>query len=222
MKKRLTALALACAMLASLCACGDKPTTDSQADVTTTTADDTVTTTDSVSTTTATESKGNDEYDLVEELAFGTIFVNARSDRFRQQDVSILYSGENQYFAGVVYDMPPSFGGEYSGELNGTIDHLLVRFLRDVSSDIPGNVEDKPLENATIESMTINGFDGLRFKGTVFNDVRDYNVYGYSFLINETPVMAVGLVFSDDQEQELIDMMVEEVDTIASSVRTER
>ena len=68
-----------------------------------------------------------------------------------------------------------------------------------------------------INELNVVGFEG----NVVDNNGRSCFVYGYSFVIDETPCMLIGLDSSEEQEQNTHELLTNEVDAMIKTVRAE-
>ena len=72
------------------------------------------------------------------------------------------------------------------------------------------------------EKVTVAGIDAVRIVGSVDDaNGRNCYAYGYTFILDDTPVFLVGFVFSEEQDPETIESITEEVDAMMETVRTE-
>lgn len=73
------------------------------------------------------------------------------------------------------------------------------------------------------ENVKVNELDMIKFKGKVVDRYKkEFKVYGYSFIIDNTPCMLIGFDFSNEAKDELIDDIEKEVDIMIKTVRTKR
>ena len=75
----------------------------------------------------------------------------------------------------------------------------------------------------TTKNTCVNGIDTQQFTGNVRStDNIDCFVYGYAFIFDDTPCVLAGVVTTREQEQTRIDSIIEEVDTMITTVRSQR
>lgn len=156
------------------------------------------------------------KYNQEESLASIDAYVNYRDDALRVEGVSsFLYAYPKQRAsATVVFSTDP-----YEGDLNGVLDTLMPVFGRAVKGYMRGTFTGNELKLAHSEKVTVAGFDSIRFQGTIYNNITDCYIYGYTFIINGQPCMIAGVVASDEQEQELIDNVTRDADEMAKTIR---
>lgn len=107
----------------------------------------------------------------------------------------------------------------YEGDLDGVLPLLMEKFENSVRGYMCGTIKGNELKLDSSEKVTVAGFESIRFRGKVYNNIVDCFIYGYTFLVNDQPCMIVGIVSSDSQEQDLIDTVVQDVDAMAKTLR---
>ena len=119
--------------------------------------------------------------------------------------------------------------GEYAGDLETVPQDLGNRFVNDVWVHCAGDLHEANVEVSSTESVTVNGYEGLRFTGKVFNPGNlsdkatwDCHVYGYAFIIDGTAVTVSGIVAEQAQSPELIKEVDAAVDAMAATIRTKK
>ena len=80
-----------------------------------------------------------------------------------------------------------------------------------------------PYEISSREAVQVNGFDSVKFSGTVNrDDGKQYYFYGYSFIIDDLPCAVIGIVSDPESGEAEIKAIEEETDWVASTIRTEK
>lgn len=214
--KKVLSILLILALVTSLSACGSG-TKDEPLDTSTQGTSDYV----------SSETQSNDNQEKTD-LAYGqtfklpgkNIFIDYRDDKRESSGggySTAFYKDENSLSA-FSYDVI----SEYSGDLDDVIKHLSKNLCSEVSVYCKGSIASSDLVITESSSVTIAGYQAIKFVGTINNGVIDCFTYGYSFVINDVPCMVVGIVSEENQQQNLIDEISKEVDTMASTLRTSR
>lgn len=229
MKKLLSMLMIA-TMLVSLVGCQGEPVDSEQessarkepasSEVTPPSEDKTEPSED-VSETTPTE---NDEYESYVGVAGGSIYVNYKEER--RDDVeafSIVFHNSASDMTAVVYEDEKNYSGTYKDVFaymnDGRVFNDIVMYS---DADFHDYSKTYIMDLKSSEDVKVNEYDMQRFTATVKDaKERECYAYGYTFVIDNNPFMLIGFVLSEAQEQELIDSINEEVDTMVKTVRTE-
>lgn len=78
---------------------------------------------------------------------------------------------------------------------------------------------------ATTEAVTINGFDAIKFTGVQeaddYGTPRTYDVYGYCAVINDLPVIVVG-VTEQGKDQDTEELRAEQIHYVDEMIQTAR
>ncbi len=151
------------------------------------------------------------------------IYVNCSMDlRTKEQGRTVLMYSSKDKLVGLTFNKSE----EYKGNLDGVVEFLSEKFLQNISNYQDGNYESSRILIESSSKTKINGFDSLKFEGKALNKSNDgeWNsyVYGYSFIINDIPVAVIGIVSDKSQETNMINEIKQNVDAIASTIRTEK
>lgn len=147
-----------------------------------------------------------------------SIYVDASTEYRAELDVnSQVLTRDYDSVLALTYE----YDDAYNGDLNGVIPFLNDGFINDIALKQNGYLGGNKIEIKTSEEVTINGFDGLKFQGTVSAGEWDCHVYGYAFIINEIPCAVIGLVSHREQPADLIATINAEIDAMAATIRTE-
>lgn|GEM_PF-4376727 len=78
---------------------------------------------------------------------------------------------------------------------------------------------------ATTEAVTINGYDAIKFTGVQeaddYGTARTYDVYGYCAVINDLPVIIVG-VTEQGKDQDTEELRAEQIHYVDEMIQTAR
>lgn len=212
--KKVMCLVLALALLCSLCACGKKETEEPQKDSNVTAEKQPEKETEKateVATEPAEEEETNEfMFPLVEiycktpaeygSLDNGSVAVTTGRDEFI---VSICNGDE----------------GSYSGDIAGVFEHMLVEYTIDVNKYLSPDADDQAWDLTATDGASISGYEATKLTGTVGNtEGGTYQVYGYSAIIEDRPVIFLGILCSEDQAQADMDTMTALVEQMAGSI----
>lgn len=220
--KRFLALAIMCAAFAALISCGEEETASSRAEQSQSAQTTEASSHDEGS---SPDSIGNEianDYNRFLKITGHDIYVNYKSGRRDEakecghlfynsgEDIVIFVNGDSGY-SEVVDDV---FDLLNDGEF------IIDAFTRvDGVFELSGNY---PLVANETENIVVGDIDCVKFTGSVTDEEGlECYAYGYTFVIDETPCMLVGFVFTEEQTEEEISSIQEEVDTMMTTVRTE-
>lgn len=222
--KKISVLLIACILVAVLAACGDGGTTEPN-----NTSDQSSNVTESSSNIEESSSVSNtvdpvvDEYSHYQKIAKHNIYVNYKNGRNDKAGVNChRFYGTGKDIAIFIYGDSVYEGaleGVFNQLNNGTIPIKSIGYT-DAKFDISGEY---PIGLTTSENMTINSIDCIQFMGSVTDDNgRVCFSYGYTFVVDDTPCMLVGFVFTAEQKSDEIESLKAEIDAMMKTVRTER
>lgn len=165
------------------------------------------------------------EYDNVAYVAGKKIYVNYKNGRRKdEKHTSLVFHSNYTEMVSLVYNKRDSFNGDLDDVFDFLNDGLLFGDLA-VYSDASffDSSKSYPIVPKSQEAVLIGDLNTIRIVGSVEDTYgRNCYVYGYTFIIDELPCFLVGFVFSEAQEQALIDSITDEVDQMIKTVRTER
>ena len=221
--KRILALLLAVIITFTLAACANQPE-EKETDPSTSQQINGTEPTNQTYPTQGNDNEKADLYEGVSKIGGIDIYWNFKEGR-READKSssVVFHGTAVDLVALAYDDGEGFSGTPADALALINDG---RMLRDIVmySDADFHYYDTTylIDVKTTENVKVNGYDMQKFTGSVMStDERNCYVYGYAFVIEGTPCVLAGFVLSEDQEQNLIDAINIEVDTMVKTVRTE-
>lgn len=213
--KKILCMVLAALLLLSLCACGgeEKPR-DPAATTTASGTEDKKPEKETEKTSVETD---KDEEEL-QEIMFPLVemYCEVPEEYSRKTNGSIAVTVGRDEFIATIFN---GASGAYTGELEGILDFSAEMYANDVNKYLAPNIEAGELKAGTTEKVTVSGYDAVKFSGTVKN-IGDgtYEIYGYSMIIEDRPVMFVGILCSEDQAKADLEEMQALVDLMAGSI----
>ncbi len=142
-----------------------------------------------------------------------------KSLKKKEEANSIILYNSNDYLVSITFNKSIT----YKDSIEGVIDLLNRSFIVDASLSSRGDLynTDKFTVN-TKENIKVNSFDSIKFIGTLPNRTWNCYVYGYAFVIEDTPIMVIGLVSAQSQEDEMIKNIQNNVESIIKTINVER
>ena len=212
MMKKVLCVLLAVLMLLSMAACSKEEPQDT-ANVPVTSED----TQPQKETTEATEETKKEEESL-QEFMFPLMPVFCKvSEQFVRltNGMVAIASGSDEY----VLSIYNGFEGDYTGELEGLLAGVADFFVTDLNKYLSPNMDENTLKEITGAKTSISGYDAVKFDAPVKNKSDEtYEIYGYAMIIDNTPVVFMGIHCSEDQAQADLEEMQELVDLMAGSI----
>jgi len=159
------------------------------------------------------------------------VYVDCPAAWIDDDNVNTRYVYKKEWFdpGTAVIGLTTYGAGEYAGDLDTVPQKIGTQFVRDVQQRCAGALHEANVEVLATESVTVNGYEGLRFTGKVFNPGKlsdkatwDCHVYGYAFIIDGTAVTVSGIVAEQEQSPELIKEVDAAVDAMAATIRTKK
>lgn len=129
-----------------------------------------------------------------------------------------IFSSNSDYFVGICYEKYK----DYDGAIEDIVSKYALFFLTDVGTSCQGAINKNSLEVIDGENVKIAGLDAYKFTATVENSNWDCYAYGYTYVVDNVPLMVIGLVHSHEQADQMIKDVTKYTDQIAASVRTEK
>lgn len=127
----------------------------------------------------------------------------------------VVATGKDEYIATICN----ASKGSYTGGLEGILPFLAKSYADDTSPFLEPNIKEESLKVSTTEKVTVSGYEALKFSGPVTNTSGGtYQIYGYTMIIDEMPVMFLGVLRSEDQADKDLKAMQELVDLMAGSI----
>jgi hypothetical protein len=218
--KRLIVLLFAIAMFLCLAACDTSEMEESRPD------SESIETIETTEPTTHTE--GNAEHpeagqkDTTIRVPGEKIYFYAPSGwEVEKENLSTVVQQSKDCLVSICYNWPWPITEER--DLTNVIAELGYNFTSDASSESRGYIVNSTIEVTSTEKSTVAGYDCVIFTGVVDNDGNwDCHVYGYTFVVNNVELMVVGLVSTQEQDEQMIADINALTDQIAASVRTEK
>ena len=134
----------------------------------------------------------------------------------RETNRSVALAIKNDSFFATIYNGEQ---GSYSGELEGILQFVAEGYLFDTNIYLYMEIEEEELKASQVEAVTVSGYDAVKFGGPVKNIGNTfYEIYGYAMIIDNTPVVFMGILCSEDQAQADLEEMQELVDLMAGSI----
>ena len=212
MMKKVLCVLLTVLMLLSMVACGKTP-----ADPVKTTVEPTETTQKNQETTEQTE-PNNDEEMQMQQFMFPLVkvYCNVPEEYERVSRGCVALAIKNDAFVASVHNGDI---GAYSGELEGILEFVAEDYLFETNIFLYKEIAAEELKASTVEAVTVSGYDAVKFGGPVKNIGNTfYEIYGYAMIIEDRPVVFMGILCSEDQAQADLEEMQELVDLMAGSI----
>ncbi|MBE6640915.1 MAG: hypothetical protein E7619_04940 [Ruminococcaceae bacterium] len=152
----------------------------------------------------------------------GIRFDTTKRRREMKSDSMVFY-GEIGSIVALTYD--DEFE-EYTDSVDKVFDLLNDgEVFEDISIDIGGNFrgDDKYIINLiSSEKTTVAGLESVKILGNVKDHYgKTALVYGYTFVIDKTPCMLVGVVIDEANNRDVVQAIKEEVDLMAQTIKEE-
>ena len=129
---------------------------------------------------------------------------------------SLLYENEDSLI-GVVARADQA----YAENLQDVVNVFKKSFISAAATASRGYLHGSEFVIQSSKEVTIAGRECVQFTATVMNmDTWECYIYGYAFVIDNTPCAVIGLVSAQSQDQALIEEINTRVDEIMSTVRT--
>lgn len=210
--KKLLCVLLAALMLCTMAACGNQQAPE-QTDPITTTGNQSVE--ESTEASVATEES---QMEALEEMRFPGADVYCKIPKesgTKYEGRVAIVTGYDEYIATVCCQK----SSDFSGEEEDVISYLAETYVTFVRKFLSPNIEAGALKASATEKVSVSGYDAVKFSGPVANtDGGTYQIYGYSMIIDEMPVMFLGVLRSEDQAQADLAAMQALVDQMAGSI----
>ena len=212
--KKVICLLLALVMVLSLAACGKQPA-DQQPEETSKTPEKETTqtaTTEATSAPEETEAAG-----IVLQVPSKEIYFNCPDGwSYSKETYSTVLMETNASLVAVCYNWVIP----YEGDLEGIVAFFSDGVMRDVSPYSQGYLGAASITTTSAEKTKLGNQECVRFIGTVPNTEWNCHVYGYVFVVNDIPMMVMGLVSTQAQDAQMISDINALTDQIAATVRT--
>ena len=164
-----------------------------------------------------------DEYEGIAYVGSRNIAINYKTGRRKDtKSSSIVFHNEKTYLSVLAYDKEKTFNGTLDNVFNLLNDGRIFRNISSYTGSCFSNNDKTYLINKTSEQkVKISEVDAIKFNGNVLDEKgNNCYIYGYNFIMDNTPCMLVGCVFSEEQENSSISSMCEEIDAMMQTVRT--
>ena len=127
----------------------------------------------------------------------------------------VCTTDDQDYIATIFNGDKGSFTGDMSDILTASAD----KYAGDVNKYLSTNIDGAELKAQTTENVTVSGYEAVRFSGQIKNIKEDnYKIYGYSMIIDERPVMFLGILASEGQVDTELNGMKALIDQMAGSI----
>lgn len=244
MKKKIISLSLVMIMLMGLSACGNKPTAATTSKAAETSVAKSVEES-SISDSQSSEepsADSNDElkdYNRVSVVEYERMYINYHKQRYQNNFSHGFYYEDktgkkrNCIPLFVTYD-EEVFGKPFEGELKDIFDvynngDIFMAASRATGTGVPYNMNNDIvlIETDSSEKVNVNGIDTIRFTGHASYDktnegLKNFYVTGYTFIFNGKPYMLVGVIFGENDGDNLRASMDKEIDCMMKTVRSEK
>ena len=108
--------------------------------------------------------------------------------------------------------------GDHNGNLEDILGAATETYERDVNKYLHSPIHGE-LKAETTEKVTVSGYEAVKFIGSTINMTNDANkIYGYSMVIDEQPVMLLGILVSEEQKDADLKTMQALIDQMAGSI----
>lgn len=172
-----------------------------------------------------TEAPEDDEYDNRAFVSGKKIYVNYKDGRRKdEKHTSLVFHNNHSDMVSLVYNKVDAFNGKLDDVFDFLNTGLLFGDLA-VYADASffDSTKSYEISATSKESVSFGDLDTVKIVGSVEDTYgRVCHVYGYTFIIDDVPCFLVGFVFTEEQEQSMIDSINAEVDAMIKTVRTER
>ena len=133
----------------------------------------------------------------------------------RKTNGSIASTTDNKAYLATIFTGEKGSAGSLADILTVSAD----KYASDVNKYLSTNIDGAELKAQTTENVTVSGYEAVKFFGQIKN-IEDgtYQIYGYSMMIKERPVMFLGILVSEDQSDADLTAMKAFVDQMAGSI----
>lgn len=242
MKKKIISLSLVMVMLMGLSACSNKPTAGTTSKAAETSAAKSVEeSSSSDNNSSAVSSAASDDelkdYNRVSVVEYEKMYINYHKKHHPNNFSHGFYYEDRTVKERicipvlVTYD-DEVFGKPFAGELKDIFDVYnngdIFEAANRTASRGSINSEDKVIITLdSSEETTVNGIDTIHFKGHASYDktsdrLLNFYVTGYTFIFNGKPYMLVGVIFGEQDGDNLRDSLDKEIDCMMKTVRSEK
>lgn len=164
-----------------------------------------------------TQETQNKEEGKLEKFKFSQISVYCMVPEqcTRKTNGSIASTTNNKAYLATI------FTGEKgsAGNLTEILTVSANKYANDVNKYLSTNIDGAELKAQTTEKVTVSGYEAVRFSGQIKNiEDGNYQIYGYSMIIDERPVMFLGILASEDQMDTELNGMKALIDQMAGSI----
>lgn len=213
MKKVLCVL-LAAMMLLTMAACGAKPEATDPTKAQTGATEATKPHKETTEATEATEKEADSYQKFMFPLMEVFCKVPEEFGRTTNGNIAVA-TGCDEYILTICNGFP----GDYSGDLEGMLSHFAVDFESYTAVFLLADLNAEELKNVSCEKTTASGYDAVKFGSTVKNKSdKNYEIYGYAMIIDNAPVVFMGVLCSDDQAKADLEEMQDLIDLMAGSI----
>lgn len=134
----------------------------------------------------------------------------------RKTNGRIVCTSDNKAYIATIYNGDK---GSFTGNLANILEASAEKYAGDVNKYLSTNIEAEVLKAQTTENVTVSGYEAVKFSGQIKNiENGDYKIYGYSMIIEERPVMFLGILVSEDQADADLNAMKALIDQMAGSI----
>ena len=145
-----------------------------------------------------------------------TKFFSVPESCIRRANRSVVATTDNKAYLLTVF---VGNKGDHSGNLEDIITEVTETYERDVNKYLHSDIKGE-LKADTTEGVTVSGYDAVKFTGSTINITNDANkIYGYSMIIDNSPVMFMGILVSEEQGDEDLNAMKKLVDLMVNTIQ---
>lgn len=128
----------------------------------------------------------------------------------------IVCTSDNKAYIATIYNGDK---GSFTGDLADILEASAEKYAGDVNKYLSTNIDGSELKAQTTERVTVSGYEAVKFSGQIKN-IKDgkYQIYGYSMIIEERPVIFLGILVSEDQAVADLNSMKALIDQMAGSI----
>lgn len=158
-----------------------------------------------------------DKEEKLEKFKFSQISVYCMvpEDCTRKTNGSIASTTDNKAYLATIFTGEKGSAGDLADILVASSE----KYASDVNKYLSTNIEAEVLKAQTTENVTVSGYEAVKFSGQIKNiENGDYKIYGYSMIIEERPVMFLGILVSEDQADADLNAMEAFIDQMAGSI----
>lgn len=172
------------------------------------------------------DEKADEEYTACLNVPFKKVYINYKKGRrYSTSSSTAVFATSGKYILDFAYEYEEVFEGDYKDVFDYLNDGRVLKAVNHYSTEV--NFEDYEsvyyINKLSEEDVNINGIDMQRIKGEVVSDEGIVcDVYGYAFVLNDVPCMLLGLILTENPEQDLVESLNEEVEIMIKTARTEK